>query len=51
MARSLTREVNVRRGEETNPFFTLHREMNRLFDEVSRGFNLAPFHPMRWENF
>jgi len=26
-----------------NPFDSLHREMNRLFDEFSRGFPLAPF--------
>jgi hypothetical protein len=32
----------VRRGEES-PFLTLHREMNRLLDDVSRGFNLSPF--------
>ena len=24
--------------EETDPFTTLHREMNRLFDDVFRGF-------------
>jgi HSP20 family protein len=36
------REVSVRRGEENNPFLTLHREMNRLFDDVFRGFDLAP---------
>jgi HSP20 family protein len=36
------REVSVRRGED-NPVFTLHREMNRLFDDVFRGFDLAPF--------
>jgi HSP20 family protein len=36
------REVSVRRGED-NPFLTLHREMNRLFDDVFRGFDLAPF--------
>ena len=35
-------EVSVRRGEEHNPFLTLHREMNRLFDDVFRGFDLAP---------
>jgi HSP20 family protein len=34
--------VSVRRGED-NPFLTLHREMNRLFDDVFRGFDLAPF--------
>jgi HSP20 family protein len=37
------RELSVRRGEELNPFLTLHREMNRLFDDVFRGFDLAPF--------
>jgi HSP20 family protein len=36
------REVTVRR-EEANPFLALHREMNRLFDDVFRGFDLAPF--------
>ena len=37
------RDVAVRRDEEANPFLTLHREMNRLFDDVFRGFDLAPF--------
>jgi len=37
------RDVAVRRGEDFNPFLTLHREMNRLFDDVFRGFDLAPF--------
>jgi HSP20 family protein len=37
------RDVTVRRGRETDPFLMLHREMNRLFDEFSRGFGLAPF--------
>ncbi|MGE5305648.1 MAG: Hsp20/alpha crystallin family protein [Alphaproteobacteria bacterium] len=37
------REVSVRRGEEPNPFMTLQREVNRLFDDMSRGFDLAPF--------
>jgi HSP20 family protein len=36
------REMTARRGEELNPFLTLHREMNRLFDDVFRGFDLAP---------
>src|ERR1700730_17802853 len=35
--------VTVRNREEVNPFLTLHREMNRLFDDVFRGFDLAPF--------
>src|SRR6185503_15331134 len=30
-------------GTDVNPFFTLHREMNRMFDDVFRGFDLAPF--------
>jgi HSP20 family protein len=37
------RDLAIRRGEEANPFLTLHREMNRLFDDVFRGFDLAPF--------
>jgi HSP20 family protein len=37
------RDVTVRRGEEANPFLALHREMNRLFDDVFRGFDLTPF--------
>ena len=37
------REVSERRGEELNPFLTLHREVNRLFDDMFRGFDLAPF--------
>jgi HSP20 family protein len=42
------RDVTVRRGEENNPFMRLHREMNRLFDETFRGFDLAPFGSDRW---
>jgi HSP20 family protein len=37
------RGVSARRGDEANPFLTLHREMNRLFDDVFRGFDVAPF--------
>lgn len=29
--------------QETNPFLSLHREMNRLFDEAFRDFGVAPF--------
>ena len=36
------RDVSVRRSEDS-PFLTLHREMNRLFDDVFRGFDLTPF--------
>src|SRR5260370_5756332 len=47
------REVTVRRGEETYPLLTLHREMNRLFDKVFRGFDLTSFGSERvltWPN-
>ena len=37
------REITAARSEEPNPFLTLHREMNRVIDDVFRGFNLAPF--------
>jgi HSP20 family protein len=37
------RDLAVRRGEEANPLLALHREMNRLFDDAFRGFDLAPF--------
>jgi HSP20 family protein len=37
------RDVTVRRGEERNPFLALHREVNRLFDDAFRGFDVAPF--------
>jgi HSP20 family protein len=29
--------------DEGDPFMTLHREMNRLFDDVFRGFDMSPF--------
>jgi len=35
--------VTVRPGGEFDPFVNLHREMNRLFDDVFRGLELAPF--------
>jgi HSP20 family protein len=35
-------EVAGRRAENGDPFLTLHREMNRLFDDVFRGFDVAP---------
>jgi HSP20 family protein len=37
------RDIAARRGEDVNPFMILHREMNRLFDDIFRGFDLAPF--------
>jgi HSP20 family protein len=36
-------DVTMRRGEEMNPFLTLHREMNRLFDDIFQGFGRMPF--------
>jgi HSP20 family protein len=38
-----SREVGIHRGNDVNPFFALHREMNRMFDDVFRGLDLAPF--------
>jgi HSP20 family protein len=37
------RDMSVQRPEDTSPYLTLHREMNRLFDDVFRGFDVAPF--------
>jgi HSP20 family protein len=36
------RDVSLRRNEDQNPFLALHREVNRLFDDAFRGFDLAP---------
>jgi HSP20 family protein len=44
------RDLATRRGEEVNPLLSLHREMNRLFDDVFRGFDLAPFGFERFEH-
>jgi HSP20 family protein len=33
------REVSGRRDEDPHPILCLHREMNRLFDDVFRGFD------------
>jgi HSP20 family protein len=41
------REVGIHRGADVNPFFTLHREMNRMFEDVFRGYDLSPFGPTR----
>jgi HSP20 family protein len=38
-----TQTAPTRFREEGDPFMTLHREMNRLFDDVFRGFDFAPF--------
>ena len=37
------RDVTLHRTEDQNPFLALHREVNRLFDDAFRGFDLAPF--------
>jgi HSP20 family protein len=37
------RNVPAQRGGDASPFLALHREMNRLFDDVFRGFDLSPF--------
>jgi HSP20 family protein len=38
-----TAQTPTRYREEADPFMTLHREMNRLFDDVFRGFEAGPF--------
>jgi HSP20 family protein len=42
------REVSGRRDEEPHPILSLHRQMNRLFEDVFRGFDLSPFSMDRW---
>ena len=43
------REVNPRRDEVSHhPILSLHREMNCLFEDVFRGFDLSPFSTDRW---
>jgi HSP20 family protein len=37
------REENARHGEERKPFLSLHNEMDRLFDEAFRSFDLMSF--------
>ncbi|MCB5176981.1 Hsp20/alpha crystallin family protein [Microvirga lenta] len=42
-------QTPTRYRDEGDPFMTLHREMNRLFDDVFRGFDMSPFGRMaRW---
>jgi HSP20 family protein len=38
-----SRDVTVQRNEGGNPFLALHREVNRLFDDAFRSFDLGPF--------
>src|SRR5579863_10531418 len=37
------RGLDIHRGFGASPFLTLHREVNRMFDDVFRGFDLARF--------
>jgi HSP20 family protein len=37
------REVGFQRATDVHPFLALHREMNRMFDDVFRGLDVAPF--------
>lgn len=42
------REMSAPRNDELTPFFNLHREVNRLFDDAFRGFDLSPFNGDRF---
>ena len=46
-----SRDVSLHRNQPS-PFLALHREMNRLFDEAFRSFDIAPFssQAMGWPN-
>jgi len=47
-----SQQTPSRYRDEGDPFMTLHREMNRLFDDVFRSFETSPFGSMtplgRW---
>lgn len=43
-------DIDIRRGHEGHPFLSLHREMNRLFDDVLRGFDFGPLAFARGDN-
>jgi HSP20 family protein len=48
-----SRNVSAQRGETGNPFLALHREMNRMFDEAFRSFDIGSFGSsamMGWPN-
>ena len=38
-----SRNVSVHGNETGNPFLALHREMNRMFDEALRSFDIGSF--------
>lgn len=46
-----SQDVTTSRNE-SNPFLALHREMNRLFDDAFRSFEMTPFtaQPVAWPN-
>ena len=43
------REVGFQRGTDIHPFFALHREMNRMFDDFAHGFGIGL--PARFGSF
>ncbi|MET4293176.1 HSP20 family protein [Bradyrhizobium sp. LB8.2] len=43
-----SREVGLPRGTDVHPFYTLQREINHMFDDAFRGFDLAPFGLTSW---
>jgi HSP20 family protein len=50
------RDLEARRDSDIHPILALHREMNRMFDDVFRSFDVAPFglgrglESMQWPN-
>lgn len=40
--------TTTRQEEDNHPFLTLHREMNRLFDDVFRDFGAPPLGRANW---
>jgi HSP20 family protein len=47
---SRERAVGAPRRRE-DPFWDLHREVNRMFEDFARGFDLAPWSGRGWEGF
>jgi len=45
---SRSKDVPSSRFEESSPFFALHRQMNRLFDDFFRDFDLPPSGRTGW---
>jgi len=41
------RDVAPAREEDESPFYTLQQEMNRVFDDFSKGFDVTPFSVVR----